>query len=170
MNQMNNLRSAMFDLRSVSNSRLPRSSRSQIEDRRSKIPAFTLIELLLVLVILGVLAALVIPKFTNRTQQARNTAAKTDISSIKGMINAFEIDTGRLPSNDEGLNALLIAPPNVTDWRGPYIDSSALPKDPWGNAYIYRYPGQHNPNGFDLYSTGPDGREGGNDDIGNWNE
>ncbi|MFA7236822.1 MAG: type II secretion system major pseudopilin GspG [Phycisphaeraceae bacterium] len=147
------------------------SPTSHIAHRTSHIfRGFTLIELLLVLVILGVLAALVIPKFTNRTQQARNTAAKTDISSIKGMINAFEIDTGRLPTSDEGLNALLIAPPNVTDWRGPYIDSNALPKDPWGNAYLYRYPGQHNPNGFDLYSTGPDGREGGNDDIGNWSE
>lgn len=129
---------------------------------------FTLIELLLVLVILGVLAALVVPKFTNRTQQARETAARTDIKSIETAIDAFEIDNGRYPSSDEGLAALLQAPANATSWRGPYL-KGALPKDPWGNPYNYRYPGQKNPTGFDLYSLGPDGREG-TDDIGNWSE
>ena len=128
---------------------------------------FTLIELLLVLVILGVLAALVVPKFTNRSQQARETAAKADISNIETSLNAFEIDTGRFPSSEEGLNALLQQPASVTSWRGPYLQRG-MPKDPWGNAYLYKYPGQRNPSGFDLYSLGPDGREG-SDDIGNWN-
>ncbi len=127
---------------------------------------FTLIELLLVLVILGVLAALVVPRFTNRSQQARETAAKADISSLETALNAFEIDTGRFPSSDEGLGALLAAPGDVKDWRGPYL-SRGMPQDPWGNAYQYSQPGQHNPQGFDLYSLGADGREG-NDDIGNW--
>jgi len=127
---------------------------------------FTLIELLLVLVILAVLAALVVPKFTNRSQQARETAAKTDLSNLETAINAFEIDTGRFPSGDEGLGALLQQPSNVTGWRGPYL-SRGLPKDPWGNPYAYKQPGQRNPSGFDLYSLGADGREG-NDDIGNW--
>lgn len=127
---------------------------------------FTLIELLLVLVILAVLAALVVPKFTNRSQQARETAAKTDISSMQTSLNAFEIDTGRFPSSEEGLGALLTQPANLTGWRGPYIERG-LPKDPWGNAYVYRFPGQKNTSGFDLYSLGSDGREG-NDDIGNW--
>lgn len=145
-----------------------------ISDPRSQIPnsvrrsAFTLIELLLVLVILGVLAALVVPKFTNRSQQARETAAKADISNIETALNAFEIDTGRFPSSEERLGALLQQPASVTSWRGPYLQRG-LPKDPWGNDYMYRYPGQRNPSGFDLYSFGPDGREG-NDDIGNWNE
>lgn len=127
---------------------------------------FTLIELLLVLVILAVLAAVVVPKFTSRSEQARTTAAQTDISSLETALDAFEVDTGRFPSSDEGLGALVAAPGSVQNWRGPYI-KRGLPKDPWGNAYIYRYPGQQNANGYDLYSFGPDGREG-NDDIGNW--
>lgn len=134
--------------------------------RRNVRTGFTLMELLLVLVILGVLAALVVPKFTNRSQQARETAAKADISNIETAINAFEIDTGRFPTNEEGLAALLQQPPSVQSWRGPYLQRG-MPKDPWGNPYVYRYPGQVNTSGFDLVSLGPDGREG-NDDIGNW--
>lgn len=127
---------------------------------------FSLIELLLVLVILAVLAALVVPKFTNRTEQARTTAAKTDIANIETALDAFEIDTGRYPTSEEGLKSLLEAPPSLQNWRGPYI-KRGLPKDPWGNAYVYRYPGRNNTSGFDLFSTGADGREG-NDDLGNW--
>ncbi len=129
---------------------------------------FSLIELLLVLVILGVLAALVVPKFTGRSRQARETAAKADISSVETAINAFEIDTGRLPTTEEGLGALLSQPSGVLDWNGPYLQRG-MPRDPWGNEYMYRQPGQKNTAGFDLYSFGPDGREG-SDDIGNWNE
>lgn len=128
---------------------------------------FTLIELLLVLVILGILAALVVPKFTNRSQQARETAAKADISTIENSLNAFEIDVGRFPTNEEGVGALINAPANATGWKGPYLQRG-VPKDPWGNEYVYKFPGTLNPNGFDLYSFGPDGREG-NDDISNTN-
>lgn len=129
---------------------------------------FTLMELLLVLVILGVLAALVVPRFTGRSQQARETAAQTDITRIATSISSFEIDTGRYPTTDEGLDALMSQPSNVTGWHGPYLERA--PRDPWGNEYQYRYPGQRNPQGFDLWSFGPDGRDGGNDDIGNWNK
>jgi general secretion pathway protein G len=121
---------------------------------------FTLIELLLVLVILGVLAALVVPKFTNRSQQARETAAKTDISNIQMAIDAFEIDNGRYPAS---LDELMQGPPTMKN--GPYLQK--MPKDPWGNEYVYVSPGQRNTHGIDLYSLGPDGREG-QDDIGNW--
>ncbi|MEA2710203.1 MAG: ral secretion pathway protein [Phycisphaerales bacterium] len=127
---------------------------------------FTLIELLLVLVILGVLAMVVVPKFAGRSEAARKTAAQTDISMLEGQIDLFEQDCGRFPSNDESLGALVTAPPNAPKWKGPYI-KRGLPKDPWGNNYVYRYPGTHNVNSYDLYSTGPDGREG-NDDIDNW--
>lgn len=133
-----------------------------MNQRRIKRKGFTLIELLLVLVILAVLAALVIPKFTNRSQQARETAVKTDISNISTSINAFEIDTGRFPTS---LSELMTAPTNVQGWKGPYLER--LAKDPWANEYLYKYPGQRNTSGFDLYSMGPDGREG-TDDIGNW--
>lgn len=129
---------------------------------------FTLIELLLVLVILAVLAAVVVPKFTNRSEQARTAAAQTDISVIEGAIDTFEVDCGRFPSNDEGIGALVQAPGNVSNWRGPYI-KRGIPNDPWGNPYIYRYPGTVNSTSYDLFSTGPDGREG-NDDITNWQQ
>src|SRR5690606_16479945 len=112
---------------------------------------FTLLELLLVLVILAVLAALVVPKFTGRSQQARETAAKTDISNISLALDSFEIDNGRLPTTEEGLKALVTQPANVTAWT-QYLDR--IPKDPWGNDYQYRYPGRRNPNGYDLWSFG----------------
>lgn len=127
---------------------------------------FTLIELLLVLVILGTLAVLVIPKFTGRSRQARETAARADIRVLSSAIDQFENDTGRYPTTEEGLAALITPPSNVTNANAPYI-KGGIPKDPWGNPYQYRQPGQHNPKDFDLYSLGADGREG-NDDIGNW--
>ena len=129
---------------------------------------FTLIELLLVLVILAVLAALVVPKFTNKSKQARETAAKTDVSTIANAINRFEIETSRFPSTEEGLQALLVAPPNIQGWSSPYLERK--PKDPWMNEYVYKYPGSHNPTGFDIYSMGADGRDGTDDDIGNWDK
>jgi general secretion pathway protein G len=143
-------------------------AQSQFRGRTSqtRASAFTLIELLLVLVILAVLAAVVVPKFTNRSEQARITAAKTDIAALETALGTFEVDCGRYPTAEEGLRALVEAPGNVQGWHGPYI-SRGVPSDPWGNAYVYHYPGTHNPNGFDLYSMGPDGREG-TDDLDNW--
>jgi general secretion pathway protein G len=99
--------------------------------------ALTLIELLLVLVILAVLAAVVVPKFANRGQQARDAAAKTDISSLETAVDAFEVDCGRFPTSEEGLGALVTAPSGVQNWRGPYIKRD-IPKDPWGQPYIYK--------------------------------
>ena len=128
--------------------------------------AFTLVEMLLVLVILATLAALVLPKFAGRTEQARLTAAKTDISSICAALDAFEVDNGYYPKNGS-LNALVEQPSDATSWRGPYL-SKGVPLDPWGNAYIYDYPGKHNANGFDVSSSGPDGRPGTDDDVTNW--
>ena len=129
---------------------------------------FTLIELLLVLVILAVLAAVVVPKFTNRSEQARITAARTDIANLEGTLDALEIDVGRFPTTEEGLRALVEQPPSAKSWKGPYI-KRGVPNDPWGNPYVYRYPGQHNINEYDLHSLGPDGHEG-NDDIDNWSQ
>ena len=137
---------------------------NRIANRRRR-SGFSLIELLLVLVILAVLAAVVVPKFTNRTEQARVTAARTDISMLDTALDAYEIDNGRFPSGDEGLSALITAG-SAKNWKGPYI-KKGVPTDPWGNAYVYRFPGTNNVNGYDLMSLGPDGREG-NDDITNW--
>jgi general secretion pathway protein G len=128
---------------------------------------FTLVELLLVLVILAVLAAVVVPKFTKRSEQARIAAATTDIANLGTALDAFEIDVGRYPSSDEGLKALMEQPSNAKDWKGPYL-KRIVGNDPWGHPYIYRAPGTHNASGYDLYSFGPDGQEGGSDDIDNW--
>lgn len=129
---------------------------------------FTLIELLLVVVILAVLAAVVVPKFANRSEEARVSAAKADISALETALDLFEVDNGRYPNSDEGLQALVQQPANVKKWR-EYL-KRAVPSDPWGNPYNYRAPGANNVNGYDLYSFGPDGREGGGDDIDNWSQ
>ncbi len=131
--------------------------------RKSVRHGFTLIELLLVLVILAVLAAVVVPKFTGRTEQAREAAAKADIATMKVQLAAFETDTGRYPTSDEGLHALLEKPGDLAGWKRPYIEK--WPQDPWGHDYIYRCPGSNNRD-FDLLSMGADGVEGGSDDIG----
>ena len=130
---------------------------------------FTLVELLLVLVILAVLAVVVVPKFTGRSQQAKVTAAQTDIANLEVVIDAFEVDCARYPTTEEGLRALVQQPATLPEWKGPYL-KRGLPNDPWHNPYVYRCPGQNNPSGYDLYSFGPDGQEGGGDDIDNWSE
>src|SRR5438309_2152401 len=112
---------------------------------RSVRSAFTLIELLLVMVILGVLAAIVVPKFTSRTDDARISAAKTDISQLTTALDTFEVDNGRYPTNDEGLAALSNPPSNLSNtWHGPYVSKPVI-NDPWQHAYVYRCPGTHNP-------------------------
>ena len=130
--------------------------------------AFTLIELLLVMVILSALAAVIVPRLAGRTEQAYITAAETDIRNLETALDTFEIDIGRYPTESEGLDALINHPSGVDRWRGPYVTSRSGLVDPWGNPYVYRYPGRQNTYGYDLFSYGPDGREGTDDDIANW--
>ena len=126
--------------------------------------AFTLVEMLLVVTIIGILAALVIPRIAGTGERARKTAVLADINGgIKSALGAYEVDNGFYPKS---LQDLLQQPSNARNWHGPYLDK--MPMDPWGNAYIYYYPGKHNPTGYDLLSMGPDGKEGTDDDIGNW--
>lgn len=127
---------------------------------------FTLVEIMLVVAIIGILAALVIPKIAGKSEQARQTAAHADIyGGVKSALDQFEVDNGRYPKS---LQDLLTQPRDARNWHGPYLDGSQLPLDPWGNAYLYSFPGKHNTTGYDLWSAGPDGKSGNDDDIGNW--
>jgi general secretion pathway protein G len=132
---------------------------------RTKQRAFTLVELLLVLVILGVLAAIVIPKFSGRTEQAKEQAATTQISTFRTALDAFEVDNGYYPKGKGGLQDLIVQPRDAQNWRGPYLQTDRIPLDPWGNEYIYECPGRHNPSSYDLSSLGP---PGGDKLIANW--
>ena len=133
--------------------------------------AFTLVELLLVLVILGTLAAIVLPKFTGTTERARRTQAQTQISTFKTALDMFETDNGYYPKGKSGLLDLIQQPREAQSWHGPYLQNeSGIPDDPWGHAYIYVCPGKHNPSSYDIISVGPDGREGTDDDITNWQQ
>jgi general secretion pathway protein G len=129
---------------------------------------FTLIELLLVMAILAILSAVVIPKFAGHSQTAKIAAAKSDISNLGTSIEMFEVNCGRFPTNLEGLEALEKPPINVQDeWQGPYLK---LNVDPWKNEYNYKQPGQYNTYSYDVWSNGPDGISGNEDDICNWTE
>jgi general secretion pathway protein G len=132
---------------------------------------FTLIELMVVLVILGVLAAIIAPKIMDRPDEARIVAAKQDVASLVQALKLYRLDNIRYPSTEQGLQALVTKPtiePIPNNWKsGGYLEK--LPKDPWGNPYVYLNPGRHGE--IDVYSLGADGQPGGDGkdaDIGNW--
>jgi general secretion pathway protein G len=129
---------------------------------------FTLMELLVVLVIIGLLAALVGPSLYQRIKPAKQSAASAQISNFSTALDTFFVDVGRYPTTQEGLLALRKKPDGVAKWNGPYVKKE-IPLDPWGNPYQYRAPGRNG--GFDIISFGADGREGGEDenkDINSW--
>ena len=131
---------------------------------------FTLIELMIVVVILGVLATIALPRIMDRPEQARRTKAAVDIRNIESALALFKTDTGRYPTTAEGLNALVVNPgiPNYN--ASGYLEK--LPIDPWGKPYIYICPGLHGKGDYDIKSFGPDGESGGqglNADIESWN-
>ncbi len=145
----------------------PRSLAKALAARRHG--GFTLIELLLVLVILVALAALVVPRITGVGKGAKIDTAKQGISFIKSALKMFEIHCDRFPTTEEGLRALVEPPGNLPGWKGPYLDPPIVPLDPWQNPYQYRCPSRQS-NDFDLYSYGPDGQDGGDDDIYSWSQ
>ena len=131
---------------------------------------FTLIEIMVVVVVLGILAATIIPQFIGTTHDARVSAAKAHVSELENALERFYVHMDRYPTPEEGLKALVEMPANGGQtWRGPYIKE--LRPDPWGHPYQYSYPGTHHPTSFDIWSRGADGADGGEGqgaDIGNW--
>jgi general secretion pathway protein G len=150
----------MLVVRQKSYMKLSQNNRNRLSQSRQR--AFTLVELLLVLVILGILAAIVIPKFSGRTEQAKEQAAVTQIATFRTALDAFEVDNGFYPKS---LVDLIQAPSDAQNWRGPYLQTDQIPLDPWGGEYIYQRPGQHNKTSYDLSSAGP---PGGEKVIANW--
>jgi general secretion pathway protein G len=137
--------------------------------RRPLRRAFTLIEMLLVVAIIGTLAALIVPRISGKGEEAKKAAAKADISTLGTVLDAFELDVGHYPLGKNGLQDLITQPRDAQNWKGPYIkDATGLPLDPWGHPYVYEFPGRHTVNSYDLTSMGPDGRIGTDDDIANW--
>lgn len=130
---------------------------------------FTLIEIMVVVIIIGLLAAVVVPQFLGRVDDARVTKAKGDIQAMETALTLYKLDNFRYPSTEQGLNALVQKPAEARNWR-PEGYLKRLNKDPWGNDYQFVYPGTQGE--YDLYSFGADGQPGGEGpdaDIGNWN-
>ena len=107
-------------------------------------------------------------RYNERSQKARVDHARVEISVLGTALELFEVDCNRFPTMEEGLQALAEQPSDCPNWNKEGYLPHGVPKDPWGNPYVYKCPGVHNPTKFDLYSLGPDGRDGTEDDIGNW--
>jgi general secretion pathway protein G len=141
--------------------------------RRARLRGFTLIEIMVVITILGILAALIVPKVVGRTDDARIAAAKQDIGAVMQALKLYRLDNGRYPSTEQGLRALIERPstdPQPSNWKqGGYLDRSSIPKDPWGKEYQYLNPGLRGE--IDVFSFGRDGQSGGEGpdaDVGSW--
>ncbi len=127
---------------------------------------FTLIELMLVVIIIGVLVSMVVPRLVGRSEEARVAASRADIkANISVALDLYELDSGKYPATEDGLMALVTKPGSAVKWKGPYLKKE--PVDPWGRKYLYKSPGEHSKD-YDLYSCGPDGVEGGGDDVTSW--
>jgi len=137
-----------------------------MKTRHNKERGFTLIEVMVVVVILGILAAILVPKVMDRPDQARKTKARQDIRALEAALNLYKLDNFVYPTTDQGLEALVEQPssPEPPNWKaGGYVDR--LPKDPWNQDYLFLSPGEHG--SIDIFSMGPD-QTPSEDDIGNW--
>jgi general secretion pathway protein G len=138
--------------------------------RHSRQAGFTLIEMMVVMVIIGLLMALVGPRFIRQEEKARVRAARAQIELLGTALDTFRLDIGRYPTSQEGLGALMQRPFGLDRWDGPYLKKSAVPKDPWDRPYYYRSPGEAG-RAYDLLSYGADGAPGGdgdNRDVASW--
>lgn len=130
---------------------------------------FTLLELLIVMIIIGLLAALIGPKMIGRVGESRQTVAKQQVEGFGSALEMYKLDTTKYPTQEQGLEALVSEPQGVNNWKGPYLKKKFIPKDPWGNEYIYTYPGANGD--YDIVSYGADGNTGGDDedkDVASW--
>lgn len=145
----------------------------KLRERLREEAGFTFIEIMIVVIIIGLLASIVAPQVLNRLGQAQTTAAKDQIGTLQLALDQFYLDCGQYPTTEQGLDALRNKPtlsPVPNGWYGPYLQRE-VPKDPWGNPYYYKQPGEHNTTSYDLYSLGKDAQEGGSGesaDITNW--
>ncbi len=135
------------------------AERRQAEPQTDREAGFTLLELLVVLAVLALLAGLVAPRVLSYLGGARQDTARLQIDRLATVLDFYRLDVGSYPTTEQGLQALLEAPAGVEGWRGPYLDEKELPRDPWGNPFVYRAPGRER--AFDLVSLGADGRPGG---------
>lgn len=139
-------------------------------EKRHPCAGVTLIEMLVVVTIIALFAALVAPRLLQKSDTARVTAARAQINAFMTALGAYKLDTGTYPTTEQGLKALREPPPGVKNWQGPYLPQD-IPNDPWGNPYVYRYPGEHGGYEPEIISYGADGRPGGegvNADIVSW--
>ncbi len=137
--------------------------------RRRGDEGFTLLEMLVVLAIMGLLAAIIAPQVLKYLGTSRSQTAKVQIQNVDAALQLFRLDVGRFPTQEEGLGALVTAPSTAPGWNGPYLQKSAALNDPWGTPYVYKIPGKHGE--IDVYSLGSDKAEGGTGeaaDVGNW--
>ena len=144
------------------------TTRNESRPSRVALRGFTLLELLVVMVIIGMLAGFVGPRYFSQVGKSQTKVAAAQIDALEKALEQFRLDVGRFPTTEEGLAALQTAPPDATGWLGPYL-KKAVPPDPWGRPFIYLDPGEHGE--IDLYSLGRDGRPGGTSvdaDITNW--
>lgn len=135
---------------------------------RARLRGFTLLELLVVMVILGLLAGYVAPKYFAQVGKSEVKVARSQIEALEKALDMYRLETGQLPTTEQGLEALVSRPQTEPKWDGPYL-KKAVPRDPWGRSYVFKSPGDHGD--YDLYSLGKDGRPGGDGesaDITNW--
>ncbi len=123
---------------------------------------FTLIELLIVMVIIGLLAAFIVPKLIGRVGESKQTATKAQIELLSTALDMYKLDTGKYPTQESGLKALIEKSDEIENWKGPYLQKNIIPKDPWGAEYVYKFPGEHGD--YDIISYGADGNDGGTGD------